>query len=305
MGTPDFAVPTLAGILAAGHEVVAVYTQPPRPAGRGMAERKSPVHLLAERHGLPVLAPASLKTEAEARAFAAHRADVGSRRRLRPDPAAGRARGAARGLPQPARLGAAALARRRPHPARHHGRRRRDGGDRHAHGGGPRYGPRLPHGACADRSGHDGRRAARHPGREGRCADGARARRARAGQARLHAAAGRRRHLCREDRQGRDPHRLRQARPRGAQSRARAFAGARCLVRGRPRGTQASASSCCAPSSLRTPRAHRRAPCWTTPSPSPAAKGPCACWRCSARAGSRWPRRSSCAASRSARARRL
>jgi methionyl-tRNA formyltransferase len=77
MGTPEFAVPTLAGILAAGHEVVAVYTQPPRPAGRGMAERKSPVHLLAERHGLPVLAPATLKSEAEARTFAAHRADVG------------------------------------------------------------------------------------------------------------------------------------------------------------------------------------------------------------------------------------
>ena len=77
MGTPEFAVPTLAGILAAGHEIVAVYTQPPRPAGRGMAERKSPVQLLAERHGLSVLAPASLKTEVEAHAFAAHRADVG------------------------------------------------------------------------------------------------------------------------------------------------------------------------------------------------------------------------------------
>ena len=77
MGTPDFAVPTLAGILAAGHEVAAVYTQPPRPAGRGMAERKSPIHLLAERHGLPVLVPATLKSDAEARAFADHRADVG------------------------------------------------------------------------------------------------------------------------------------------------------------------------------------------------------------------------------------
>jgi methionyl-tRNA formyltransferase len=77
MGTPEFAVPTLAGILAAGHEVAAVYTQPPRPAGRGMAERKSPVHLLAERHDLPVLAPVTLKSEAEARAFTAHRADVG------------------------------------------------------------------------------------------------------------------------------------------------------------------------------------------------------------------------------------
>ena len=55
MGTPDFAVPTLAGIVGAGHEVVAVYTQPPRPAGRGMAERKSPVHAFAEAAGIPVL----------------------------------------------------------------------------------------------------------------------------------------------------------------------------------------------------------------------------------------------------------
>jgi methionyl-tRNA formyltransferase len=76
MGTPDFAVPTLAGILAAGHEIAAVYTQPPRPAGRGMAERKSPVHLLADRNGLPVATPPTLKTETEAHAFAAHRADV-------------------------------------------------------------------------------------------------------------------------------------------------------------------------------------------------------------------------------------
>jgi methionyl-tRNA formyltransferase len=76
MGTPDFAVPTLAGILAAGHAIVAVYTQPPRPAGRGMSERKSPIHLLAERHRLPVLVPATLKAEAEVEAFAAHMADV-------------------------------------------------------------------------------------------------------------------------------------------------------------------------------------------------------------------------------------
>jgi methionyl-tRNA formyltransferase len=76
MGTPDFAVPTLAGILAAGHEVAAVYTQPPRPAGRGMAERKSPVHRLAESQGLPVFIAATLRSDAEARVFAAHRADV-------------------------------------------------------------------------------------------------------------------------------------------------------------------------------------------------------------------------------------
>src|SRR5438046_4903890 len=77
MGTPDFAVPTLAGILAAGHEVAAVYTQPPRPAGRGMSEKKSPVQLFAERAGVAVLTPKSLKAEPEQRVFAAHGADVG------------------------------------------------------------------------------------------------------------------------------------------------------------------------------------------------------------------------------------
>jgi methionyl-tRNA formyltransferase len=76
MGTPEFALPTLAGIVAAGHEVAAVYSQPPRPAGRGMADKKSPVHLFAERHGLPVLTPKNLKGEPEQHAFAAHGADI-------------------------------------------------------------------------------------------------------------------------------------------------------------------------------------------------------------------------------------
>ncbi|MEP5927697.1 MAG: methionyl-tRNA formyltransferase, partial [Nitratireductor sp.] len=70
MGTPDFSVPVLAEILAAGHEVVAVYSQPPRKAGRGMAEQPSPVHRFAEEHGIPVFTPASLKGEAEQEAFA-------------------------------------------------------------------------------------------------------------------------------------------------------------------------------------------------------------------------------------------
>ena len=77
MGTPDFAVPTLAAILAAGHEVVAVYTRAPRPAGRGMEERKSPVHTYADQEGLPVLTPRSLREKAQQQAFAAHRPDVG------------------------------------------------------------------------------------------------------------------------------------------------------------------------------------------------------------------------------------
>jgi methionyl-tRNA formyltransferase len=77
MGTPDFAVPTLAAILAAGHRVAAVYTRAPRPAGRGMEQRKSPVHLFAEAAGLPVLTPRSLRDEAEQQAFATRGADVG------------------------------------------------------------------------------------------------------------------------------------------------------------------------------------------------------------------------------------
>jgi methionyl-tRNA formyltransferase len=76
MGTPAFALPTLAGILAAGHEVAAVYTQPPRPAGRGMARSKSPVHRCAECHGLPVFAPTTLRSDAETHTFAGHRPEV-------------------------------------------------------------------------------------------------------------------------------------------------------------------------------------------------------------------------------------
>jgi methionyl-tRNA formyltransferase len=76
MGTPDFAVPVLSEILTAGHEVAAVYTQPPRPAGRGMSERKSAVHAFADGAGIPVVAPKSLKGEADRQAFARHRADV-------------------------------------------------------------------------------------------------------------------------------------------------------------------------------------------------------------------------------------
>jgi len=76
MGTPDFSVPVLAGILAAGHEVVTVYSQPPRKAGRGMAEKKSPVHLFAEENGIEVRTPLSLKSEEEQAAFAALDLDV-------------------------------------------------------------------------------------------------------------------------------------------------------------------------------------------------------------------------------------
>ncbi len=76
MGTPEFAVPALKALAAAGHDVVAVYSQPPRPAGRGMAERKSPVQLAAETMGVPVLTPTSLKGASEQAAFAGHAADI-------------------------------------------------------------------------------------------------------------------------------------------------------------------------------------------------------------------------------------
>jgi len=76
MGTPDFAVPALAAILSAGHEVAAVYSQPPRPAGRGMAENPSPVHRFAQSAGIDVRTPVSLKPAAEAEAMAALKADA-------------------------------------------------------------------------------------------------------------------------------------------------------------------------------------------------------------------------------------
>ena len=54
MGTPDFAAVALKALVAAGHDVIAVYSQPPRPKGRGMETLKSPVHLVAEGRGIPV-----------------------------------------------------------------------------------------------------------------------------------------------------------------------------------------------------------------------------------------------------------
>jgi len=76
MGTPDFSVPTLTELVSSGHEVVAVYTRAPKPAGRGQEERKSPVHMAAEGFGIPVFTPRSLKGEAEQIIFASHDADV-------------------------------------------------------------------------------------------------------------------------------------------------------------------------------------------------------------------------------------
>lgn len=76
MGTPDFAVPALAALIDAGHEIACVYSQPPRPAGRGQRERPSPVQAFAEERGIAVRYPASLKTEDAQEEFAALDADV-------------------------------------------------------------------------------------------------------------------------------------------------------------------------------------------------------------------------------------
>ncbi|AVM75936.1 methionyl-tRNA formyltransferase [Magnetospirillum gryphiswaldense] len=71
MGTPDFSVAILSALLDAGHDVVCVYAQPPRPAGRGHKEQLTPVHAFAAQHGIEVRIPKSLKSEAEQQAFRA------------------------------------------------------------------------------------------------------------------------------------------------------------------------------------------------------------------------------------------
>ena len=76
MGTPDFAVPALAALHAAGHEIACVYTQPPRPAGRGKRLRPSPVQAKAEALGLTVRSPKSLRNDEAQAGFAALEADV-------------------------------------------------------------------------------------------------------------------------------------------------------------------------------------------------------------------------------------
>jgi methionyl-tRNA formyltransferase len=76
MGTPEFAVPTLDAIAGAGHQLTAVYTQPPRPAGRGMAEQASPIAQQAQRLGLPIFTPKSLKDPSATDDMRAHRVDA-------------------------------------------------------------------------------------------------------------------------------------------------------------------------------------------------------------------------------------
>jgi len=76
MGTPEFAAPSLKALIAAGHVVVAVYTAPPRPAGRGQKEVISPVHAYALSQNIPVFTPLSLKDETIQKQFREHHADA-------------------------------------------------------------------------------------------------------------------------------------------------------------------------------------------------------------------------------------
>ncbi len=76
MGSPDFAVPTLDALVEAGHEIAAVYAQPPRPAGRGKKDRPTAVHARADELGLEVRTPKSLRDDTEQEAFAALNLDA-------------------------------------------------------------------------------------------------------------------------------------------------------------------------------------------------------------------------------------
>ena len=167
MGSPDFAVPALRALHAAGHEIAAVYCQRPKPAGRGYALRPCPVQVEAERLGLPVRTPARLRGDAaEQAAFAALGLDaavVAAYGLILPqamlDCAAAR-------LPQHPRQPAAALARRRADPGGGAGRGRRD--RRHDHADGRRAGHRADAaaGGGADHRDDHGRDAARRAGRD-------------------------------------------------------------------------------------------------------------------------------------------
>ncbi len=76
MGTPDFAVPALRALGENGFDVVAVYSQPPRPAGRGYEVKKSPVHLYAESQNIPVFYPKNFKEQEDRELFVSHQADL-------------------------------------------------------------------------------------------------------------------------------------------------------------------------------------------------------------------------------------
>ncbi len=122
MGTPDFAVPVLTEIAAHGHDIAAVYTRAPKPAGRrGLETLPSPVAVAAAKLGLAVYTPVSLRTAEAASLFACHKADVAVVVAYGLHLAESHPRCAGEGMPQSARLASAPLARRRADPAGDHG----------------------------------------------------------------------------------------------------------------------------------------------------------------------------------------
>ena len=140
MGTPDFAVPTLVELVGAGHEIAAVYTRAPKPAGRGMELQDTPVAREAKRLGLPVLTPTTLARPTRRRRHSprigADAAVVVAYGLILPKPVLD-ARAAR--LFQPACLAAAALARRRADQPRGDGGRCRERRHRDEDGGGARH----------------------------------------------------------------------------------------------------------------------------------------------------------------------
>ena len=231
MGTPDFAVPTLVEIMGSGHEVVAVYTRAPQPAGRGMELRPSPVEREARRFGIEVLTPKTLRTPEAQETFRAHGADaavVVAYGLILPKPVLD--------APQLGcfNLHASALPRWRGAAPIN---RAIMAGDTETAVMAMKMEEGLDTGpiAMAERVAigpdmtagelHDQLVTAR------RRPDGPRARRAGTRLAATHAAAGRRRHLCGEDRQERDADRLEQAVAGRARSLPRAVAVSRRLVR--------------------------------------------------------------------------
>ena len=139
MGTPDFAVPTLQRLAADGHEIAAVYTRAPKPAGRGMKLQVTPVEAEARRLGLAVLTPKSLRSAEAAAEFRAHRADaavVVAYGLILPQDILD---AVPRGCFNLHGVAAAALARRRADQSRDHGRRRRERRHGHEDGRRPRH----------------------------------------------------------------------------------------------------------------------------------------------------------------------
>ena len=231
MGTPDFAVPTLIEIVGRGHEVAAVYTRAPKPAGRGMELQVTPVEREARRFGIPVLTPKTLRNDEALAAFRAHKADaavVVAYGLILPVPVLEAVPLGCFNLHAsllPRWRGAAPINRAVMAGDAESGvmvMRMAEGLD---------TGPIAMAERVADRRRHDGGRAARRAGAARRRPDGARARRAGARHLAAHAAAGRGRHLCGQDRQGRDADRLGQAVAGRARPLPRAVAVSRRLVR--------------------------------------------------------------------------